>query len=413
MSQELSKQNKSLIITGSIQSIADNVCKSSRDENIENVIVDSLKELMTQEDFKDKMSDVLLESVKRVVLDLNGNKVLLAHLLVYKPNTINNAIRKLFDHVLRKSSLKEELDKKDRRTNEQFTEIFVSNMNDTLNTMSELLRLIDSGIIPTSVEGKEMKGGNTEKNLQSLGQMLNKMPGAAEQAQQAQGPPQGPPQGGSSEKGGGLFSGISNMFSRKKDACASVDVFKGLGFDFQELIHELGGMLKSEIATNSEKFYDRLTAGISFAMSKSKNTLIHEVIKSMGSGFNTINLALDNDPTVGTLFLYQLLSYEVGALGEAFNRVADKYHEQYKLSKKIFTYKVVFGEPTFIDEVCISMRNSLLKQLEKEYDAENLARHRKKVIGGGGKKRTKKYTKKRIMKKRNIKRYTRTDSKKR
>ena len=117
----------------------------------------------------------------------------------------------------------------------------------------------------------------------------------------------------------------------------------------------------------------------------------------MSLASSSIHSSMGNNPQLGDIFLYQLLAQEIGTLSESISAVVDKNRESYKRSNRKMSSGVI-NQPTFISEVCTFMRDALTKQLQREYNTQNIAQHRKKVFGGGNR-----ATKKRVMKQRNRK----------
>jgi hypothetical protein len=436
MQNALSKFEKIQIVSGAIESISNNICKLLKGPEIEQIIMQVMQSLIENDDeFKEKLHIILLNGVRSAVYDLNGNKVILAQLLKNKKNVMVDLVKRVFNEVLSK------MDKvSSNMGNAEFFQTFISKLGKTMNTPSIIFKL--SSIMQSSNQSssKTHKGTRTfNRQYKGVRRMIKG--------------------GNENPTGGSIFSnlkqGVMNAFNTvkesagatlKKSASGGLDasekktlVNSGLNaigsgivglnnitsaitgkktptpsssgqiqsscpplfpiFDYAAVSGELQTLLQKEIPDHKSLFADKIASGLEYSLAKSRGSLVDVMVRNMKSAYNDINASLGTQ--MSNILIYQLLLNEMDSFGEAVNTVITRKQEEFKNNRDGFDYREILMNDITIRDVCTSMEITIVKQLQQPHDAANSARVRIKMMGGG-----RRYTKKRIMPRPFIKRFT-------
>jgi len=452
----ISQNNQSKIVSKSVDIIGNNVCKSSSDKKIRSIILDTMRELTSDDENREKITNILEECIKRVILDLNGNKMILAYLLSYNVDVVKNTLLNVFQYIL--SNYENDL-----KSTEDFSGVFIAKLNKVLNNPEILLQLekIDIHQYDTKYHGvgeviqdKRLRAYNSNQTDPVLIRGGGAAGGAEEVAEEvAEGGVKaiasslgkeaeqiasgiGKKTGKEAAVGTSTLSGLqskgdaetsksllTNFHGKYSKAINPVlDTTFGLGrsitgtsagimgnpikgvngddeeddedhdisdFDYKDLITTLESALISEIEYKKSDFFDKLTSGIEYSVVKSRKQVIDTVVKNMDIGFKSIRQTLGDGlrsegvSTVGNLFLYKLISYELDSLTTAITSVVDARHTKLKSTPKKFTYKMM-NDPLFVLDVCRNMKDRIMRQFYREDDQAALAGNNKRKDGGRG-----------------------------
>jgi hypothetical protein len=413
------------IVSGTIDSIANNICKLIKDPTTgaSKIVSDVIRSVIEKDpDFKKKLEVILLNGIKDVVYDLNGNKVILAQLLKNNRDLMVQLVYSLFSYVLLHKNIAKA---PSRINNGSFLQTFISTLGEILNTPSIILKYSQDVGFPT-INVKGQKGGGDEDVPSAVGSpasstSLPSASAAAPAVDPATVAALAPALGGRGKLlsnfgkkmvksiKNNIKNGVGTVVSSGKAMIDSAGLGKNSGnqdpyncpplfdgFDYNSSKSILEGLLTAEIPQHTSTFVDKIASGIEYSMAKSRGELIQVMIDNMGSAYNTINRSLGKE--MNHILVYQLLAYEMNAFGEAIDRVIVSKREESK--REEFDYRIVIQDKNNIRDICSNMEDIILKQLQQPHNNDNSGRVRVKTMGG------KKRTTKRIMKKRTIKRFT-------
>jgi hypothetical protein len=169
-------------------------------------------------------------------------------------------------------------------------------------------------------------------------------------------------------------------------------------FKYDAVSGELQNLLQKEIPEHKSLFTDKIASGIEYSLAKSRGSFVNVMVNNMTSAYNDVNSSLGTQ--MSNILCYQLLFNEMDSFGEAINTVITRRMEEFKQDRDGFDYREILMDEITIRDVCTSMESVIMKQLQQPHDAANSARVRIKMVGGRG------YTKKHIMRRPGIKRFT-------
>jgi len=475
-----SNNDNAKIVSRTADNLANNICRSSGDTNIAKIFKDQLVEIFKDPEYNKKIQQTLIDCIKRIILDLNGNKVILSHLLM-KPNVeIINVVTIIFNYVVSTNKFKNKY-----KSDENFVELFISGIHKVLNSPSDVLALIES----TGQSGIQKGGGGGDFTKPSAGgdpsssSNVSPVPSTTPSSNV---PTVSPPTSSPSPSTvlpvhstttpssnvptvspptptpsnvlpvPSTTTSLSNVSSdsstiptttpdvsvggKKTDVDYMKNVFDSainsspigssikyvndsvnsgitnssilnpktstsnsfVSYPITGITNSLIELLKDEILSQKSGFYDKMSSGVEYAIAKhGRQEIVQLVINNMNTGFNSVNQSVGNSPYLGNVFLCQLLSYEMGAFGEAITRVLE---DEFKKNEETIVPKAIIHKKDFSFTVCTTMRDILLKQMHREDNPDAYARVRKtKKTGGRSTKklrimRKSKYIKRRIRK---------------
>jgi len=448
-----SNNDNAKIVSRTADNLANNICRSSGDTNIAKIFKDQLVEIFKDPEYNKKIQQTLIDCIKRIILDLNGNKVILSHLLM-KPNVeIINVVTIIFNYVLSTNKFKNKY-----KSDENFVELFISGIHKVLNSPSDVLALIES----TGQSGIQKGGGGGDSTKPSAGgdpssssSNVSPVPSTTPSSNVPTVSPPTPtpsnvlPVPSTTTSLSNVSSDSSTIPTTTPDVSVGgkktdVDYMKNVfdsainsspigssikyvndsvnsgitnssilnpktstsnsfvSYPITGITNSLIELLKDEILSQKSGFYDKMSSGVEYAIAKhGRQEIVQLVINNMNTGFNSVNQSVGNSPYLGNVFLCQLLSYEMGAFGEAITRVLE---DEFKKNEETIVPKAIIHKKDFSFTVCTTMRDILLKQMHREDNPDANARVRKiKKTGGRSTKklrimRKSKYIKRRIRK---------------
>jgi hypothetical protein len=438
----LSQNNQTKIVSKSAKIIGKNICNSSSDPNIAEIVVSVLQELMDTDEYREKMSTIMEESAKRIVLDLNGNKIILAHLLSNDIEPMKQALLNLFQYVI--SNYAKDL----ISSGENFVEVFNAKLSTVLNDPETLLQLKNirlssdlgknnqeyGGVsmqpgypsnmrpgypsnmrpgYPSNMRPRMMGGGGEATMAEDAAESVEKLAEGDVKSKEISkitsevgtSNPLKKIQEKTSQFGKSLSNAATTAGSSISGTAASImgSPHDGEdenqeedseekedsvvdGFDFRGLMDTLESVLKSEIESRKSEFFDKLSSGVQYSVVQSRNKIIDVLVQNMDIAFEPIRNALHTETdtkgtsSVGDIFLYQLLANELDAFTESITTEANKLHSKLKGNRKKFHYNMM-NDPIFVIEVCSSMKNTLLGQFYRKNNPDALAVGEKKRGG--------------------------------